>query len=69
MGASNDLMCVRVSDRGKWHAFPNPLATVTPCNEVVPPGSPQRALDLVDSGERCRTPGCIEARNKARGLA
>lgn len=67
MGSGDDLICVKVSDRGKWHAHPNPLALITPCGEQVPSGSPQRALGLVDSGERCRAGGCIEARNKAAG--
>lgn len=65
---SAGVMCVRVSERGKWHVLGSPLAQMTPCNEKIPTGSPQRVLELVDSGDRCRTPGCIEARNKAAGL-
>lgn len=54
--------------RGKWHAPGDDLHTHTACGEGIPSGSPRRALDLVDSGDRCRADKCREARAKARGL-
>lgn len=63
------VMCVQVTDRGKWHVLPAALDSVTPCGEAIRPGAPQRALEMVDSGHRCRATGCIDARNKARGLS
>ncbi len=68
MGAS-EVMCVQVTERGKWHVLTSALAQSTPCEEKIRPGHKLRSLELVDSHERCRAKGCIDARNKARGLS
>jgi hypothetical protein len=63
------VMCVQVTDRGKWHVLSAALDLLTPCGEIIPVPATRRALDLIDSDQRCRAKGCIEARNKARGLS
>lgn len=67
MGDS-DVICVQSAPpRGKWH-MPNHNHKKTACREEIPMGAPRRALDLVDSGDRCLSMECREARAKARGL-
>lgn len=68
MGADG-LMCVRVSERGKWHVIETVLAQLTACGEKIVGPKQMKNLELVDSADRCRADGCRMARARAKGLA
>lgn len=56
---------VQLVTNGKWHAQVLGGGK-TACGMRIPMTSSQRHRDLVDSGDRCRDPKCIQAREAQR---